>query len=1506
MTACSYVSVMEEERPSMPSEVFLQQLEVQDAHSDETAPHSILELEGEEIEKGIEEGTDVKMDCKDKQNASQPVSQNLANQNQTCQTSETEHVGMLKQDYGTALPLNDTKGDLDPGSKPQRELPCPRCERRFASSQGLQRHIQTHALSTCHTQRFKCSRCRRSFSTLFSRRRHEKRHENRNRKMDDLTDAPCTAGQNVHGSAEPLQISVNLSQNPEPNKSINAADGEQKHDKNSDVKASHVCKYCKKAFRTHTSLRRHQHRIHERHLLPRRVYKKVKIIQEPEGQQLVETAQDNHTANAQCVEGIEQEREYMVDISSNISENLSFYIDGKIVSTSAVSNCEVIEMNSGGSAVIGLNAVIISPAQISQALKLETNTSSFTSDLSGQSSTRRRTSTPPLLPQIKTELESESILSTSSSSLSSLTLSSTSGAPLVTAHLPQCIETVAFNKEKTVYLSPKLKKILQNQDGSKPAFALIADGQKLGPPLSLTVLPATTTRFKRRTTSPPSSPQQTPDVNIEKQDQDSTKAKKSKLESHVVGNEEPEPLNSPINSSDGAPVQQQILPLDCSVSRTGGNSCNQQPLDLSNSVVKRESSDALAESILDLSISGKSLDCDSAGVYLAQPALRKSKPNSSMLQKVLMNEYGGVDVPSVEAPAAAGVFSVPEITNLAVVAVSDAGPPKPEKFLFELALPPASINPTPPLLAPVSIHPATPVPPPQCPPSSSPTFVSFLSTPTVEPSQDIQTLHSAFVVSDNVAPTGSVEDCADNPVHLSQGDMKVTIPDWGSSAPGGLETLIPAVPSLSLQSPHWVADPAVCELAQRTLVVDSVLASDAQIFSPSLPVNQSNVTSLAFPPNTVVIEYTVAVQSTENILPALQHNSLQCLSDKIPVDALQQEPHVSPEPQPLNPDTTLLPETSTQSAPTEQSTSSPDGTLTLTASTSVAEAERNENGQENVQSSDCSKPEIKVEEELPPLHPFCKNFMCNVCEQPFQSMKSLSQHVGEHSKEWPYKCEFCVQLFESDTGLLEHRSSYHGIGKIYVCKTCSKEFAFLCNLEQHQRDLHPGQECSHTEAVHGKLRPENHNNPKTDMADPGLPVTEIKQESDNTTSKADKDSLENTSEKLFTTIKIMASGGVKSKGPDVRLGINQHYPSFKPPPFPYHNRTPTGTTAASATNFTTHNIPQTFSTAIRCTKCGKSFDNMPELHKHILACANASDKKRYTPKKNPIPLKQFAKAQNGVLSPARIVNSKQNFSQKVGQQKKLNFHESPVRIKMSILNKKKSQLVQRGRPVGGRKAFAQDDLGVFACPHCRREFTYNASLKKHIAFSCPMRPASRNSKKRTLSIVSAQENNGSLRRQIANMSAKPQGSDHGPKTITKNQIIKQNAAVDTTQDFRLKRSTILSTSVVQSSKKDKPMELKSGFMPQLASKQIVLSSVTQVNSQEPGVRVHVLSRKMEQRVGDIKIQPRREDRLSLRLRERVGGPITRSVQQASTTTAVLKQPDSHNIIMHPAVLQVKK
>ncbi|KAJ8016473.1 hypothetical protein DPEC_G00007570 [Dallia pectoralis] len=163
---------------------------------------------------------------------------------------------------------------------------------------------------------------------------------------------------------------------------------------------------------------------------------------------------------------------------------------------------------------------------------------------------------------------------------------------------------------------------------------------------------------------------------------------------------------------------------------------------------------------------------------------------------------------------------------------------------------------------------------------------------------------------------------------------------------------------------------------------------------------------------------------------------------------------------------------------------------------------------------------------------------------------------------------------------------------------------------------------------------------------------------------------------FFTTIKIMASEVGQTKGLDVRLGINQHYPSFKPPPFPYHNRTPAAS-VASATNFTTHNIPQTFSTAIRCTKCGKGFVDMPELHKHILSCANASDKRRYTPKKNPIPLRTFAKAQNGVLSSTNSTNG-QNALLTVSQinRPKLN-QQTPAKLKLNALNKRKKQLVQK-------------------------------------------------------------------------------------------------------------------------------------------------------------------------------------------------------------------------------------
>ncbi|KAL6459013.1 hypothetical protein MHYP_G00324850 [Metynnis hypsauchen] len=487
-----------------------------------------------------------------------------------------------------------------------------------------------HTSTSCRPQTFKCRHCRKCFSTQFGRRRHERRHDNSNRRTGGLIISPSSQveGQargkvsSKEGNCSTL-MSQTATRSPIPD-----SEGRGDSDESGETKASFACKYCKKAFGTHTNLRRHERRIHERHLLPRGACRKISQevqVQQPSGV--------SSTADKQRGEGCEQEEEYMVDISSNISENLSFYIDGKIISTSAVANCEVMEVNS--TAMIGLDTLIISPAQITQALKIETNDCSTTSDLCGQPSGRRRTSTPPLLPQIKTELESESILTTSSSS---------SGATLIGTVLPQPLETIVLQKEKTIYLSPKLKQLLQNQDSSK-SFALITEGQKLCQPLPLTLLPAGTSRFKRRTASPPNSPQQSNTSEVTTataQDEVLPASKMSKLESHckypVISSSKKDEMETLTPAANDTSAIQQVLPLDCSTPGTGGRSCNQQPLDLSNAVGKRNS-EVLDECVLDLSTSRKSAEADSTGGSASLTPVRRIKPNSSMLEKVLLNQY---------------------------------------------------------------------------------------------------------------------------------------------------------------------------------------------------------------------------------------------------------------------------------------------------------------------------------------------------------------------------------------------------------------------------------------------------------------------------------------------------------------------------------------------------------------------------------------------------------------------------------------------------------------------------------------------------------------------------------------------------------------------------------------------------------------------------------------------------------------------------------------------------
>ncbi|XP_058499488.1 PR domain zinc finger protein 2-like isoform X8 [Solea solea] len=787
----------------------------------------------------------------------------------------------------------------------------------------------------------------------------------------------------------------------------------------------------------------------------------------------------------------EHTEQYMLDVSGNISENLSFYLDGKIVSTSTVSSCEVAEVHAGSSGVVGLDALILDPTHITQVLNPDSVSGK---EIPGQLLAKRRTTTPPLLPQIKTELESEVVVSSSSSTLVS---------SLIENLLPLNTESTVTQKERTVFLSPKLKQILEKQDGLKPTLALITDGQTPCSPVSLSVLPTGTGKFKRRTGSPSSSPQ------------------------NLTSEEMPTP-----------------------------------------------------------------------------------------------------DTESVTLSTATSVVSgCPPVTELSPSPVVNAEPP-----------------------------------------------------------------------------------------------------------------------TIKEEEP-----------------------TDYAVSKPEMPCKT----------------------------PPLSEKAEE---DKSSNDALSDE---------------------------QQS--------------------------------------------------FAKNFICNVCDKLFHSMKELGHHVGDHAARWPYKCEFCVLLFGKPSALLEHRSALHGVGKTYVCSICTKEFVYLCNLKQHQEELHPGQQCTYTEEEKGKLRPQNYNNSPKVLEEPSVPLV---LEEPKKPVKKEESEVNVAAEELFTTIKIMASDGGNIKGPNVRLGINQHYPSFKPPPFPYHNRSPAGS-MASATNFTTHNIPQTFSTAIRCTKCGKSFDNMPELHKHILACANASDKRRYTPKKNPIPLRHFAKTQNGVLSTTNSTIGL-NASNRASQSNRSKPNpDSAVKMKFKVLNKRKKRLVQRVMPqrhksVSSSNKSSSTQVGeqheIFVCPHCSREFTMRRCRTKHMAV-CPKK--SKEVKKRREGGISVtKENDRHLHSGITCVEEKRQQASPQHKTrFQTSGLTKRPAILPVQTVFSNKRSKI----VIKESMQPKQETPTLNELPLVRTFKPSMRQYSRVQNSVKGFPLKITIVKPQQTA------PQKEELLPTQSQEDAAGDITSNSDQRGTT-----------------------
>uniref|UniRef100_A0A673GUD6 PR domain zinc finger protein 2-like n=1 Tax=Sinocyclocheilus rhinocerous TaxID=307959 RepID=A0A673GUD6_9TELE len=1418
-----------------------------------------------------------------------------------------------------ANPELEAEGDFE--DDPQGgTYPCQHCERHFSTKQGLERHTHIHTTSNHQTHTFKCRYCAKPFGSQVGRRRHERRHENGSRTLNrpgslsgttflHSPTAPNDSATSGSASSPSHSVIMNTQNGPpqQTSDSLKKEPGAESDrpfilNENGESKELHPCKYCNKAFGTHTNMRRHQRRIHERHLMPKGVRRKGMLLQDGSShQQQHEQGQpfslqeESPSASPPpiYVPSVETEdegerEECMVDISNNISENLSHYIDGKIPSTSTVSNCEFIEVDSSTAALFGLDALILSPKQVTRALKVETQTCPVKEvSCVAQTASKRRTATPPLLPAVKMETETAS----SSSSLSS---PSSQSSLLVGNIFSQSTETLAVQKEKTVYLSPKLKQLLQAPDGQKPAIGLITDSHRLTTPLSVTSLPAVQGKFKRRTASPPTTSQSSPpqiNDSISSATGVSCSLKVPKIESHCMTH------SWSLSSKDHGDAVS-LTGKDWSPSRSGGNSCNQQPLDLSNSFSKKENSvsKGCGEAVLDLSMNRKSpvdheLKTSSATLM---PHVKRKKPNTSILEKVLMNEYAGLNSPGDEG---SNTLGSPDVLSSSESATC-VGPSSPgsgsERLSCESTSPPSltpiTINPSSPSSS--SIASSTPPPPvlptiPSPPPLSSPHLrMSDASSPApfpvLSPKMSPKAGDSLEEVSNSSALTESCHDTFNSIVNESD---------------QAAEQLDPAISPLPQDAKrHCTADSS---LKSETLNEGSTHDSKPQFlrnadqagsshrkWDTASETSQSHSCEGTFPQD--------LNDKTEG-----RHKSKSSLST---VQSTPKKESSSP---------TFLRElhspqkSSVVDKLVVEDIVKKEGAVDITANGGNA--------------SPGTPPRSSDEFETPERETFVKSFVCNVCKEPFRSIKDLSGHIIEHASEWPFKCEFCVQLFGNATALLEHRSSLHGVGRIYICSICSKEFAFLCNLQQHQSDLHPSQSCTHTAVENGKLRPQNYTDPAYANVEKDAVLSSIagatsedsseERNSDTKKVEEEENGHEDPTEELYTTIKIMASEAGKPKGPDVRLGINQHYPSFKPPPFPYHNRTPDGS-VASATNFTTHNIPQTFSTAIRCTKCGNSFDNMPELHKHILVCANASDKRRYTPKKNPIPLKQVVKqSPNGLLTTTGE-SAGQNAFRRMGQPKRLNFNQDITsKAKLSALNKKKNQLVQKAISQKNKSAASlkkpttrvkeEETHKVHACPYCSREFTYPASLNKHIACSCPQRPVAKKLKKGALT---PQDKNRSLRSRATDPEVKQEpGSGPSAKPLGKTRARSSEpveseappASKGKAPQVRTKRlASNADNTAPQTKKGKKSNEPLTSITPALTDDSTTRPPSKMQRSKEVIVKKEVVVKKE----AVVKMtQSKKEERFSTRSRERKGGPVTRSIQMASASAPLeVKTEDLSN------------
>ena len=85
---------------------------------------------------------------------------------------------------------------------------------------------------------------------------------------------------------------------------------------------------------------------------------------------------------------------------------------------------------------------------------------------------------------------------------------------------------------------------------------------------------------------------------------------------------------------------------------------------------------------------------------------------------------------------------------------------------------------------------------------------------------------------------------------------------------------------------------------------------------------------------------------------------------------------------------------------------------------------------------------------------------CPICQKGLAGAQSLRSHIHtEHVGKMKHYCRVCDKYFAEASGLKIHNRK-HGVGPMFPCVTCKKEFPLVGRLNEHKISHIPAVECA--------------------------------------------------------------------------------------------------------------------------------------------------------------------------------------------------------------------------------------------------------------------------------------------------------------------------------------------------------------------------------------------------------------------------------------------------------------